>query len=317
MGSAEAELARWLDRLAPALAGAAGGLSRPPPAACCASPRRRADLADGRGGARAGSREGADTIVFFGIGGSSLGGQTLAQLGGWNIPGMATPAQRRRPRTRFYDNLDAVTLQAALGSFDLAAHALRRHLQVGRHAGDAGAGARRTRRRQGRRARGARMPTLFLGITEPAVAGKANGLRALFEAHGIPMLDHHPGIGGRFSVLTNVGLIAGAWRAGSMPRAVRAGAEAWSMRCWRPSAARLRAGRGRGDRRRPGARARHPGAGDDALRRPARPVRRTGSRSCGRRASARTGRAPRPSPASGRSTSTASCSSSWTGRAST
>ena len=59
--------------------------------------------------------EGADTIVFFGIGGSSLGGQTLAQLGGWNIPGMASEAQRRRPRTRFYDNLDAVTLQSALG----------------------------------------------------------------------------------------------------------------------------------------------------------------------------------------------------------
>ena len=29
--------------------------------------------------------EGARTIVFFGTGGSSLGGQTLAQLGGWNL----------------------------------------------------------------------------------------------------------------------------------------------------------------------------------------------------------------------------------------
>ena len=34
--------------------------------------------------------EGADTVVFFGTGGSSLGGQTLAQFGGWNIPGVAS-----------------------------------------------------------------------------------------------------------------------------------------------------------------------------------------------------------------------------------
>ena len=29
-------------------------------------------------------------------------------------------------------------------------------------------------------------------------------LRALIEAHGAPILEHHPGIGGRFSCLTNV-----------------------------------------------------------------------------------------------------------------
>jgi hypothetical protein len=65
---------------------------------------------DGRG-ALAGS-DGAGTIVFFGTGGYSLGGQTLAQLAGWNIPGGADAVQKQRPRTRFYDNLDPVTLQA-------------------------------------------------------------------------------------------------------------------------------------------------------------------------------------------------------------
>jgi glucose-6-phosphate isomerase len=45
----------------------------------------------------------------------------------------------------------------------------------------------------------ARIPDLFLAITEPRAAGKANGLRDLFEAHGIPVLEHHTGIGGRFS----------------------------------------------------------------------------------------------------------------------
>ncbi len=50
-------------------------------------------------------------------------------------------------------------------------------------------------------------PELFLGITEPARPGRKNGLRTLFEAHGIPLLDHHTGIGGRYSALTNVGLL--------------------------------------------------------------------------------------------------------------
>jgi len=68
-----------------------------------------------------------------------------------------------------------------------------------------------------------RAPELFLGVTEPAVAGKANGLRTLFEAHGIPLLDHHPGIGGRYSVFTNVGLLPAMAR-GLDPHAVRAGA---------------------------------------------------------------------------------------------
>ena len=53
---------------------------------------------------------GARTIVFFGTGGSSLGGQTLAQLGGWGIPGDDKHGSAERPRTRFYDNLDARTL---------------------------------------------------------------------------------------------------------------------------------------------------------------------------------------------------------------
>ena len=54
--------------------------------------------------------DGARTVVFFGTGGSSLGGQTFAQYAGWNIPGDALHGQDDRPRTRFYDNLDPRTL---------------------------------------------------------------------------------------------------------------------------------------------------------------------------------------------------------------
>src|SRR5262245_56458235 len=61
---------------------------------------------------------GAQTIIFCGTGGSSLGGQTIAQLNGWHIPGTTDARQRRRPRTRFYDNLDSETLTLALGQLD-------------------------------------------------------------------------------------------------------------------------------------------------------------------------------------------------------
>ena len=57
--------------------------------------------------------------MFFGTGGSSLGGQTLAQLGGWGIPGDDKHGSETRPRTRFYDNLDARTLELALSGLDL------------------------------------------------------------------------------------------------------------------------------------------------------------------------------------------------------
>ena len=68
-------------------------------------PEWRDDIALARSALAALTKE-ARTLVFFGTGGSSLGGQTLAQLGGWGIPGDdGNGGQRDRPRTRFYDNL--------------------------------------------------------------------------------------------------------------------------------------------------------------------------------------------------------------------
>ena len=162
-------------------------------------------------------------MIFFGTGGSSLGGQTLAQLGGWHIPGTADEAQRRRPRTRFYDNLDGETLQSALGSFDDLGSA--RFVVISKSGGTPETLVQALAALDAVKAAGlaTRIPELFLGVSEPAAEGKANGLRTLFEAHGIPMLDHHPGIGGRFSALTNVGLLAAIAR-GLDARAVRAGA---------------------------------------------------------------------------------------------
>ena len=69
-----------------------------------------------------------------------------------------------------------------------------------------------------------RIPELFLAVTEPATKGAKNGLRALCEAFSIPTLDHDPNIGGRFSGLTNVGLLPALAR-GLDAMALREGAQ--------------------------------------------------------------------------------------------
>ncbi len=165
---------------------------------------------------------GAETLVFFGTGGSSLGGQTLAQLAGWNIPGAGGKKQRTRPRTRFYDNLDGTTLEGALANLDLATS---RFIVTSKSGGTAETLAQAIAALSAVKAAGleARIPNLFLGITEPDIEGRKNGLRTLFASLGIPMLAHHTGVGGRFSCLTNVGLIPAMAR-GLDASAIRAGA---------------------------------------------------------------------------------------------
>jgi len=167
--------------------------------------------------------QGAKTLVFFGTGGSSLGGQTLAQIAGWKIPGVATEGQKSRPRTRFYDNLDGETLAGVLNTLDLAD---TRFIVTSKSGGTAETLAQAIATLSAVKAAGleAQIPNLFLGITEPEKPGKQNGLRTLFAKFGIPMLEHHTGIGGRFSCLTNVGLMPAIAR-GLDVRAIRSGAK--------------------------------------------------------------------------------------------
>jgi glucose-6-phosphate isomerase len=221
-GLSPAQLDGWLDKLQPALAGLKGDyasgklpLLRVPEATddivACETAIARLS-------------EGAQTIVFFGTGGSSLGGQALAQFTGWNIPGGADAAQRARPRTRFYDNLDGLTLERALAAFDLAR---TRFVVVSKSGGTPETMVQAVAALQAVIAAGLeqQIPRLFLGVTEPAQPGKTNALRSLFEGYGIPLLEHHTGIGGRFSGLTNVGLLPALAR-GIDVRALRGGAKA-------------------------------------------------------------------------------------------
>lgn len=150
--------------------------------------------------------EGAQTLIVFGTGGSSLGGQTLARLAGWCIPGDQRGSARPLPRLRFYDNLDPLSLQHGLNLLDPET---TRFLVISKSGGTAetlmqAMSALDWLRRADM---GERIPHSFLGLSEPARAGAKNPLRQLFEQLGIPLLDHDPDIGGRFSVFSNVGMV--------------------------------------------------------------------------------------------------------------
>jgi glucose-6-phosphate isomerase len=215
-------LERWTDKLAPVLADLSQAY-RSGSLPLLRVPETTDDIAPAEAALARLSR-GARVIVFFGTGGSGLGGQTLAQLAGWNIPGGADAAQMTRPRTRFYDNFDPITLEGALASLNLET---TRFVMISKSGGTPETLVQAVAAMQAVKAAGLahRLPDLFLGLTEPAQPGKSNGLRALCEAHGIPTLDHHTGIGGRFSGLTNVGLLPALAR-GLDVRALRAGAKA-------------------------------------------------------------------------------------------
>ena len=219
-----ATLTRAIDRLAPALQSLRDGY-RTGSLPLLRLPEDTADI-DSAESALAKLSRNASTVVFFGTGGSGLGGQTLAQFAGWNIPGLAFKSDAswspKRPRTRFYDNLDAETLAGALASLDLAS---TRFVVTSKSGGTVETLVQAISAFTAVKAAGleSRISEMFLGITEPSKPGVTNGLRALFDAYKIPMLEHHTGIGGRFSVLTNVGLLPALAR-GVDVRALRRGA---------------------------------------------------------------------------------------------
>ena len=150
--------------------------------------------------------EGGETVVFFGTGGSSLGGQALAQLGGWLIPGEFREGQLSRPRTRFYDNLDARTLERTLASLKLDR---ARFVVISKSGNTAETLVQFLAAIQAVKAAGlvAEIPKMFLGLSQAGETG--NGLRKVCSEHGIPVLEHDPQIPGRYSILSNVGALAG------------------------------------------------------------------------------------------------------------
>jgi glucose-6-phosphate isomerase len=167
-------------------------------------PQKRNDI-DGIVAAAARLSTGATDIVMLGTGGSSLGGQTLAQLAGHGVPGVS--ALRPGPRLHFIDNLDPETMTTLLDRLPLAT---TRFVAISK-SGGTGETLMQTIAALDAVVRAGLLPqSLFLGLSEPAKAGKRNGLRDLLTAHKVELLEHDPNVGGRFSVLTNVGLLPAA-----------------------------------------------------------------------------------------------------------
>jgi glucose-6-phosphate isomerase len=149
----------------------------------------------------------ATDIVILGTGGSSLGGQTLAQLAGFAIAGIG--ALRAPPQLHFIDNLDPNSFGTLLAKLP---HATTRFVAISKSGGTAETLMQTIAALSAVKDEGlqTRIPDIFLGISEPTKPGKTNGLRELLGKYRVPMLDHDTGIGGRYSALTNVGLLPAA-----------------------------------------------------------------------------------------------------------
>ncbi|MGE0667335.1 MAG: hypothetical protein AB7O49_12320 [Sphingomonadales bacterium] len=149
-------------------------------------------------------------VVVLGIGGSSLGGQTLTTL-----------ARRgRKPSVEFADNLDPVALGELLTAIDFLDTSF---IVVSKSGGTPETLAQFLVLLDAYRARGLEeeLGARVIAIVQPG----ASPLRDLAKQWSIPILDHDPDVGGRFSVLSCVGLLPAAI-AGLDPWAIRAGAAA-------------------------------------------------------------------------------------------
>jgi glucose-6-phosphate isomerase len=164
--------------------------------------------------------DGASDVIILGTGGSSLGGQTLAQVGGWRLPVAGEFIDR--PRLHFLDNLDPLTFAAALDALDLD----RTKVLVVSKSGGTGETLMQTIAMLSAFEEAGlkdRIADRMLALTEPVMPGRLNKLHKLVEPLGVRMLDHHPEIGGRYSALSNVGLIPAAMM-GLDIKAIRRGA---------------------------------------------------------------------------------------------
>lgn len=146
-------------------------------------------------------------LVILGTGGSSLGGQTLAQLKDYGIPCLST--FREAPRIHFLDNLDPVTFSLFLQKLPLDTS---RFLVISKSGGTGETLIQTITVLAAYKEAGqeASISNHIFGLSEPRKNSQKNALRDLLSPFGVHFLDHHTGVGGRYSVLTNVGLLPAA-----------------------------------------------------------------------------------------------------------
>ncbi len=152
-----------------------------------------------------------DHVVVLGTGGSSLGGRAVVSTAVFGYAG---------PPIRFMDNIDPTSFANLLADLDLKQAGF---LVISKSGGTAEPLAQFL----------ILLPMLRAAVGDAGLARKVavvtdpspSPLRRLAERYGLPCLDHEPGIGGRYSVLSNVGLLP-AMIAGLDPAELRAGAAA-------------------------------------------------------------------------------------------
>jgi glucose-6-phosphate isomerase len=146
---------------------------------------------------------GASGLLLFGIGGSSLGAQALGQIAGWGTPAYR-PAPGR-PAIHIVENLDGPSLHGLLTRIDLTRAKI---LAVSKSGSTTETLVQTllTIEAIERSGAGAQMRDKMMVIAEPG----GNPLRALGKEIGCPVHDHDPKLGGRYSVLSLVGLVPAA-----------------------------------------------------------------------------------------------------------
>jgi len=141
---------------------------------------------------RAAPRQKFRDVIILGTGGSSLGGQTLYALAD----------QRAQPRLHFLDNIDPATFEALFAAIDPARTGV---VAISKSGGTAETMSQFAICIDWLRAKldPDAVGRHTIAVTEP----RDNPLRQLAARLTTPILDHDPGIGGRYSVLSNVGLL--------------------------------------------------------------------------------------------------------------
>ncbi len=176
-----------------------------------------------------GSRTGADTltdVVVLGIGGSALGPialRTALCAPQWNL--LDDAARGGKPRLHVLDNVDPANISALLARLDLR-HAL--FVVTSKSGGTAETMAQyliiRQRLDTALGAEAAKARLVF--VTDP----EKGALRAIARSQGVTALDIPANVGGRFSVLTPVGILPAAL-VGIDTTALLAGAADMRTRC--------------------------------------------------------------------------------------
>ena len=165
-----------------------------------------------------------DDVVVLGIGGSALGPialRTALLEPAWNS--LSKDERSGQPRLHVLDNVDPHTISALLARLDLERSLF---VVISKSGGTAETMAQYlvVRDRLARATRDAKAHLVF--VTDP----QKGALREIARAETIPALDIPPNVGGRYSVLTPVGVLPAAL-VGIDTNALLAGANDIAQRC--------------------------------------------------------------------------------------